>query len=191
MIIKPGREHVAERIFKKWDLDVATIGKTTSTGRLVLKHEGRIVCDLPLDPIGEHAPKYDRPSFAPEARAAIDPKDLRAPEHPGDVLFTLMTTPDMASKKWIWSQYDRHVMGDTAASSQDPTDAAVVRVHGSNKALAITTDVTPRYCAADPYEGGKQAVAEAWRNLIATGAQPNTSMLAPFMPRKSPVSEPP
>lgn len=172
MIIKPGREHVAERIFRKWDLDVATIGKTTDTGRLVLTHKGERVCDLPLDPIGEKAPKYDRPSFPAEARASIDVKRMKAPGDLGQVLLKLMASPDMASKAWIWGQYDRHVMADTVASSEDPADAAIVRVHGTNKALAITTDCTPRYCAADPFEGGKQAVAEAWRNLTAVGADP-------------------
>jgi phosphoribosylformylglycinamidine synthase II len=172
MIVKPGREHVAERIFKKWDLDVATIGKTAEHGRLVLRHKGDVVCDLPLDPIGENAPKYDRPSYPAEARAQIDPADLHQPEHLGEILAQLMASPDMASKRWIWSQYDRHVMADTAASSEDPADAAIVRVHGTNKALAITTDCTPRYCFADPFEGGKQAVAEAWRNLTAVGADP-------------------
>ena len=172
MILKPGREHVAERIFRKWDLDVATIGKTTDTGRLVLTHKGELVCDLPLDPIGEKAPKYDRPAFPAEARASIDVKRLKSPGHLGEALLTLMSSPDMASKRWIWSQYDRHVMADTVASSEDPADAAIVRVHGTNKALAITTDCTPRYCAADPFEGGKQAVAETWRNLTAVGADP-------------------
>ncbi len=172
MIVKPGREHVAEAIFRKWDLDVATIGKIAPHGRLVLRHKGEVVCDLPLDPIGEKAPKYERPWFPAEARASIDAKTLRAPEHMGEALLALMGSPDMASKRWIWSQYDRHVMADTAASSEDPADAAIVRVHGTNKALAITTDCTPRYCAADPFEGGKQAVAEVWRNLTAVGADP-------------------
>ena len=94
---------------------------------------------------------------------------------PGDVaeaILTLMVSPDLSSKAWIWKQYDRHVMADTAASSEDPSDAAVVRVHKTNKALAITTDCTPRYCEAGPIDGGRQAVAEAWRNLTATGADP-------------------
>lgn len=172
IIVKPGREHVAERIFKKWDLDVAVIGQTAEHGRLVLRHKGEVVCDLPLDPIGENAPKYDRPSYPAEARASIKAKDLRAPDDLGQVLLQLMGSPDMASKKWIWSQYDRHVMADTAASSESPCDAAIVRIHGTDKALAITTDCTPRYCLADPFEGGKQAVAEAWRNLTAAGADP-------------------
>ncbi|WP_019959596.1 phosphoribosylformylglycinamidine synthase subunit PurL [Woodsholea maritima] len=172
MILKPGSEHIAERIFKKWDLDVATIGVTTDTKRLVLKHKGEVVCDLPLDPIGDKAPKYDRPHLPSEVRANIDPNRLKAPAHLGEALYTLMTSPDMASKRWIWEQYDRHVMADTVASSQNPADAAIVRIHKSDKALAITTDCTPRYCYADPYEGGKQAVAEAWRNLTAVGAEP-------------------
>ncbi len=172
MIVKPGREPVAERVFKKWDLDVATIGQTAEHGRLVLRHKGEVVCDLPLDPIGENAPKYDRPHFPAEARAQVDPAEIHQPEHLGEVLADLMASPDMASKRWIWSQYDRHVMADTAASSEDPADAAIVRVHGTNKALAITTDCTPRYCYADPFEGGKQVVAEAWRNLTAVGADP-------------------
>ena len=172
MILKPGAEPIAERIFKKWDLDVATIGKTTDTGRMVLKHKGEVVCDLPLDPIGEEAPAYTRPWFEPEARASIDPRSMKGPEHPGEALLTIMSSPDMASKRWIWEQYDRHVMADTVASSEDPADAAIVRVHGTNKALAITTDCTPRYCQADPFEGGKQAVAETWRNLTAVGADP-------------------
>lgn len=172
MIVKPGREHVAQAIFRKWDLDVATIGVIAPHGRLVLRHKGEVVCDLPLDPIGEKAPKYQRPWFPAEARASIDPGTLRAPEHLGETLLALMGSPDMASKRWIWSQYDRHVMTDTAASSEDPADAAIVRVHGTNKALAISTDCTPRYCTADPFEGGKQAVAEVWRNLTAVGADP-------------------
>ena len=172
VIMKPGREDVAMRIFKKWELDVAVIGQTTDTGRMVLNHHGEVVCDMPIAPLADDAPKYDRPHFAPEVRAQISAKDVAKPAHMGNVLLSLMTSPNMASKAWIWNQYDRHVMADTAASSEDPSDAAVVRVHGTDKALAITTDCTPRYCFADPFEGGKQTVAEAWRNLTATGADP-------------------
>ncbi len=172
VIMKPGREDVAKAIFEKWELDVAVIGQTTDTGRMVLKHKGETVCDIPVAPLADDAPKYERPYYAPEARAQLDAKDVAKPSHMGEVLLEMMASPDMASKAWIYSQYDQHVMADTAASSEDPSDAAVVRVHGTNKALAITTDCTPRYCYADPYEGGKQAVAEAWRNLTATGADP-------------------
>ncbi len=172
MILKPGAEPVAERIFRKWDLDVAVIGRTTDTGRMVLRHKGETVCDLPLAPISDEAPSYDRPWTPSPAREAIDPAVTPAPGDLGETLIRLMGCPDLASKAWIWSQYDRHVMADTVASSEDASDAAIVRVHGSNKALAITTDVTPRYCFADPVEGGRQAVAEAWRNLTAVGADP-------------------
>jgi len=172
VIMKPGREDVAHEIFRKWELDVAVIGETTDTGRMVLTHKGETVCDIPVAPLADDAPKYERPYFAPEVRAQIHAKDIAQPDHMGEVLLKLMASPDMASKSWIWKQYDRHVMADTAASSEDPSDAAIVRVHGTNKALAITTDCTPRYCYAHPFEGGKQAVAEAWRNLTATGADP-------------------
>tara|TARA_R110002051_G_scaffold165688_2_gene236588 strand:+ start:51909 stop:54134 length:2226 start_codon:yes stop_codon:yes gene_type:complete len=172
VIMKPGREDVAMRIFEKWELDVAVIGMTTDSKRMVLTHKGETVCDIPIAPLADDAPKYDRPWHAPEVRAQITASAVAQPAHMGETLLALMGSPDMASKAWIWSQYDRHVMADTVASSQNPSDAAIVRVHGTNKALAITTDCTPRYCQADPYEGGKQAVAEAWRNLTATGADP-------------------
>ena len=172
VIMKPGREDVAKAIFEKWELDVAVIGETTDTGRMVLAHKGETVCDIPVAPLADDAPKYERPYFPPEARAQIDAKEIAQPSHMGETLLTLMSSPDMASKSWIWKQYDRHVMADTTASSEDPSDAAIVRVHGTDKGLAITTDCTPRYCQADPFEGGKQAVAEAWRNLTAAGADP-------------------
>ncbi|WP_417310354.1 phosphoribosylformylglycinamidine synthase subunit PurL [Devosia sp.] len=172
VIMKPGREDVAMRIFEKWELDVAVIGQTTDSKRMVLTHKGETVCDIPIAPLADDAPKYDRPWFAPEVRAQIPAGDVAKPAHMGEILLKLMGSSDMASKAWIWSQYDRHVMADTVASSQNPSDAAIVRIHGTNKGLAITTDCTPRYCQADPFEGGKQAVAEAWRNLTAAGADP-------------------
>ena len=172
MILKPGREAEAEKIFHKWELDFSVIGETTNSGRLQLWHQEKLVCDIPVGPLADDAPLYERPYYPPEVRAQITAKDVAQPAHMGNVLLSLMSSPDMASKHWIWSQYDRHVMADTAASSEDPSDAALVRIHGTDKALAITTDCTPRYCQADPYEGGKQAVAEAWRNLTAAGADP-------------------
>ena len=171
-ILKPGREHDGERIFQKWGLDAATIGFTTDTGRIVLKHKGQVVCDLPLAPLSDDAPLYDRPWTAPVARPRLDPAEVPPPEDWTAAVLKLMSCPDMASKRWLWEQYDRHVMADTLADSSTGADAALVRVHGTKKALAMTSDVTPRYVAADPYEGGKQAVAEAWRNLTAVGATP-------------------
>ncbi len=171
-ILEPGREAEGERIVAKWGLDAATIGATTNTGRIVLRHGGQVVCDLPLAPLSDDAPNYDRPWVEPAKQARLDPADVPAPADWGAAVLKLMACPDMASKRWLWEQYDRHVMADTLADSATYADAGVVRVHGTRKALAMTSDVTPRYVAADPYEGGKQAVAEAWRNLTAVGADP-------------------
>jgi phosphoribosylformylglycinamidine synthase len=171
-ILKPGREDEGRRIFEKWGLDAATIGWTTDTGRIVLRHKGQVVCDLPLAPLSDDAPLYDRPWVKPQGQPALDPGHIPAPENWEAAVLKLMSCPDMASKRWLWEQYDRHVMADTVADSATGADAGVVRVHGTKKALASTSDVTPRYVQADPYEGGKQAVAEAWRNLTAVGADP-------------------
>jgi phosphoribosylformylglycinamidine synthase II len=171
-ILKPGREADGERIFAKWGLDAATIGWTTDTGHLVLKHKGETVCDVPLAPLFDDAPLYDRPWVAPALQPRLTAADVPAPVDWEAAILKLMSAPDMASKRWLWEQYDRHVMADTLEDSATGADAGIVRVHGSKKALAMTSDVTPRYVLADPYEGGKQAVAEAWRNLTAVGALP-------------------
>ena len=168
MVLKPGREDFAEAIFRKWELDFAVIGHVTDTGRMVLKWQGDVVCDIPLAPLADEAPLYDRPHVpTPPAKALVNVpecKDIAAD------LLTLMGSPDIASRRWIWEQYDHMVGADTV--QRPGGDAAVVRVHGTQKALAMTTDCTPRYCYADPVEGGKQAVAETWRNLTAVGARP-------------------
>jgi phosphoribosylformylglycinamidine synthase len=171
-ILKPGREHEGEAIFAKWGLDAATIGVTTDTGRLVLRHKGETVCDVPLAPLFDDAPLYDRPWVAPAPQPRLAPHDVSAPQDYAEAILKLMSCPDMASKRWLWEQYDRHVMADTLEDSATGADAGIVRIHGTRKALAMTSDVTPRYVQADPYEGGKQAVAEAWRNLTAVGADP-------------------
>jgi phosphoribosylformylglycinamidine synthase len=171
-ILKPGREADGRRIFEKWGLDAAVIGVTTDTGHLVLKHKGEVVADVPLAPLFDDAPLYDRPWTAPVVPARLTAADVPAPRDYAAAILTLMSSPDMASKRWLWEQYDRHVMADTLEDSATGADAGIVRVHGTKKALAMTSDVTPRYVQADPYEGGKQAVAEAWRNLTAVGALP-------------------
>ena len=171
-ILKPGREHEGERIFAKWGLDAATIGITTDTGRLVLKHKGETVADVPLAPLFDDAPLYDRPWDAPVLHDRLHPGEAPAPDDWREAILKLIACPDAASKRWLWEQYDRHVMADTLADSATHADAGMVRIHGTRKAIAVTSDVTPRYAAADPYEGGKQAVAEAWRNLTAVGATP-------------------
>ena len=131
---------------------------------------GEVVCDIPVPPLAEDAPNYDRPWTPPKKRAPLDIAKYPEPEDYGEVLLKLMSCPDMASKRWIWEQYDHTVMGDTLIAPGG--DAALVRIHNSNRAVAITTDVTPRYVKADPHEGGKQAVAETYRNICATGASP-------------------
>lgn len=171
-ILKPGREADGERIFQKWGLDAATIGITTDTGHMVLKHRGEIVADVPLAPLFDDAPLYDRPWVAPKLQPRLQPSDVPPPADYAEAILTLMSAPDMASKRWLWEQYDRHVMADTLEDSATGADAGIVRVHGTKKALAVCSDVTPRYVQNDPYEGGKQAVAEAWRNLTAVGALP-------------------
>ncbi|MDO8408680.1 MAG: phosphoribosylformylglycinamidine synthase subunit PurL [Phenylobacterium sp.] len=171
-ILKPGREADGQRIFEKWGLDAATIGQTTDTGRIVLTHQGLVVCDLPLGPLSDDAPLYDRPWVAPSPQPALVAADVPAPADYAAAVRQLMGSPDMASKRWIWEQYDRHVMADTMEDSATGADAGIVRVHGTKKALAVTSDCTPRYVQNDPFEGGKQAVAEAWRNLTAVGATP-------------------
>lgn len=172
MVLYPDKIDIAKKVFDKYDLDAEVIGMTTDTGHLVLKQHGETVCDIPVTPLAEDAPNYDRPWVEPPTRAALDLKHHAASDDYAATLLKLMSCPDMASKRWIWEQYDRHVMGDTVDSSQSQGNAAIVRIHGTNKALAITSDCNPRYVAADPYEGGKQAVAEAYRNLSAVGATP-------------------
>ncbi|CAN5245859.1 phosphoribosylformylglycinamidine synthase subunit PurL [soil metagenome] len=168
MVLKPGREDFAEAIFKKWELDFAVIGKVTDTGHMVLMWKGAVVCDIPLGPLADDAPRYDRPWIPTPKRAPLT--DVPQSADIGADLLKLMGSPDIASRRWIWEQYDTQVGADTV--QRPGGDAAVVRVHDTQKGLAITTDCTPRYCYADPVEGGKQAIAEAYRNLSAVGAKP-------------------
>jgi len=171
-VLKPGRENEGHAIFEKWGLDAAVIGHTTDTGRLVLKHHGETVCDVPLAPLFDDAPLYDRPWVQPTLHPRLDPAKVAAPTDWTAAVLKVVGSPDMASKRWLWEQYDRHVMADTLEDSATGCDAGIVRIHGKGKAIAVTSDVTPRYVQNDPYEGGKQAVAEAWRNLTAAGAAP-------------------
>jgi len=169
IILKPGSEPQAEAIFKKWELDFAVIGHLTDTGRMVLRFNGEQVGDLPIDPLAAASPEYDRPWVKTPPQ-----KPLGRVNHPlpfVEALGKLIGSPDLSSRRWIWEQYDHLIRGNT---SQVPGgDAAVVRIEGNEKkALAMTTDCTPRYVFADPVEGGKQAVAETWRNITAVGGRP-------------------
>jgi len=173
MVLKPGKEDMAEAIFAKWELDFAVIGEVTDTRHMVLEWNGEVVCDIPLGPLAADAPEYERPYLSREEYSAwvniARLSEVPESKDPGADLLKMLASPNLASRRWIAEQYDSQVMGDTL---QTGGDAAVVRIHGTDRALAITTDCTPRYVHADPYEGGKQAIAEAWRNLCAVGARP-------------------
>jgi phosphoribosylformylglycinamidine synthase II len=169
MVLRPDMAAEAEAIFRKWGLDFAAIGKTTDDLRFRILHKGRVEADLPIKDLGDQAPEYDRPyrlKDAPPPLAGPIPE----PEDWNAALLRIVGAPDMASRRWVWEQYDHLIGGDTM--QRPGGDAAVVRVEGSRKGLAFSLDVTPRYVFADPHEGGKQAVAECWRNLSAVGAEP-------------------
>jgi phosphoribosylformylglycinamidine synthase len=168
MVLRPGSEAEARDIFEKWELDFAVIGHVTETGRLVLRMNGKVAGDIPVGPLVTAAPVYERPWRRADPEPNIDPASL--PDRDAlAALEQLIAAPALASKRWIWEQYDHLGMGNTAA--RPGGDAAIVRV-GEKKALALATDCTPRYCRADPVRGGAQAVAGSWRNLTATGALP-------------------
>lgn len=167
MVLKPEKEAVARAIFEKWDLDFAIVGETIAEDRFLIVHGNEVKADLPLSKLSSSAPEYDRPWVpTPKAAAMAPVPQIDAIE----ALKALIGSPNHAHKAWVWEQYDTMVMADTVLVPG--LGAGVVRVHGTPKALAFTSDVTPRYVKANPYEGGKQAVAEAWRNLTAVGALP-------------------
>jgi phosphoribosylformylglycinamidine synthase subunit PurL len=170
MVLKPEKEKEAEAIFRKWGLDFAVIGETTPTKRFVVKHGGAVLADLPIKELGDEAPLYDRPSVETRKHPIIDPQSVTPPMSNADALEKLLGSPDLCSKRWVFEQYDHVIGGNTV--QRPGGDAAVVRINEGPRALALTADVTPRYCEADPFEGGKQAVAEAYRNIIAVGGVP-------------------
>jgi phosphoribosylformylglycinamidine synthase len=169
LVIKPARSEAARKIIEKWDLDYAVIGHITDTGRIIITHKGVIEADIPLAPLSDAAPLYRRPIAETPKPAPLGPvEDLVGLQA---ALLKLIACPDLCSRRWIFDQYDSTVGGQTVKRPAQ-ADAAIVRLEGTNRALAMTTDCTPRYCAADPEAGGAQAVAEAWRNITATGATP-------------------
>ena len=170
MIIEPKKEHIAKEVFNKWELDFSVIGKLTNTNKLVINHEKMIKAEIVLDILEKGAPSYKRPySINKYSEEQINNEKLIDTD-PISILKDLIGSPNLCSRKWVWEQYDHMVMTDTILIPGG--DSAIVRVHGTNKGLSITSDSTPRYCLSDPIEGGKQAVAEAWRNLIAVGSRP-------------------
>ena len=169
MVLKPEATEIARQIFDKWDLDFMPIGKVTETGRLVLLKDGEVACDIPLAPLVDDAPEYDRPQAEVAPRPVLASSEIAGQAPVVDVLKDLLGSVDLASRRWIYEQYDSQVMADTIAGPGG--DAGLIRVHGSTRGLAVSTDCTPRYVEADPRNGGAQAVAEAWRNLSAIGAR--------------------
>ncbi len=174
MVLKPEKEKEAEAIFRKWGLDFAIVGKTTDDLRFRVIHQGEEVANLPIKDLGDQAPEYDRPWMEPGKHAALPAANVPQVEDYSAALIKLLGSPDLSSRRWVYEQYDTLIQGN---SLQIPGgDAGVIRVEGhESKALAFSSDVTPRYCEADPFEGGKQAVAECWRNITATGAEPLAS----------------
>src|SRR5690242_9283138 len=170
MVLKPEKEKEAEAIFRKWGLDFAVVGYTTPSKRFVVKHGGDVMADLPIKELGDEAPLYDRPHVASPTLPVVHARDVMSPMTISAALEMLIGMPELCSKRWVWEQYDHVILGNTV--QRPGGDAAVVRVQDGPKGLALTVDVTPRYCEADPFEGGKQAVAEAWRNITAVGGKP-------------------
>jgi phosphoribosylformylglycinamidine synthase II len=170
MVLRPEKEKEAEAIFRKWGLDFAVVGKTTPTKRFVVRHGDATMADLPIKELGDEAPLYDRPHTERPKQPVIDAASVAPSMRVADALEKLIGSPDLCSRRWVWEQYDHVILGNTV--QRPGGDAAVIRINDGPKALALTADVTPRYCEADPFEGGKQAVAEAWRNLSAVGAKP-------------------
>ena len=170
VVLHPDASDTAHAILQKWDLDCAEIGRVTDSGRLVLNFNGAVAADIPLSPLVDDAPEYDRPHEPTPASPVMASSDLAVDRSIGDALLHLMGSHHMGSRRWVWEQYDSDVMADTIAGSGG--DAALIRVHGTNRGIAVTTDCTPRYIKADPETGAMQAVAEAWRNITAIGATP-------------------
>jgi phosphoribosylformylglycinamidine synthase len=171
MVLRPEREDVARTIFAKWELDFAVIGRLTDTGHIVVRHKGAVEADIPLAPLNDQAPLYHRPTSETAKQPQINPAKVEDRFGLTAGLRKLVECPDIASRAWVWDQYDSTVGGQTV-KRPGAADAAVVKLEGLSRAIALTTDCTPRYCAADPEAGGTQAVAEAWRNLTAVGARP-------------------
>jgi phosphoribosylformylglycinamidine synthase subunit PurL len=170
MVLNPALEAEAKAVFDKWDLDFAIVGETIAEDRFEIMHQGKLVADLPLKALSGTAPEYDRPWLETPAAPPMPPVPG---VDPIDGLRALISSPNYAAKQWVYQQYDCQVMADTVVAPG--LGAGVVRVHGTDKMLAFTSDVTPRYVRANPYQGGAQAVAEAYRNLTAVGATPLAS----------------
>ena len=170
MIIEPDKEQKAKAVFEKWGLDFATIGILTDTNHLIVKHHDELKAEIRLDILESGAPSYNRPYKIIKEEEFDQSLVKKTSDLPLKTLENLLNSPNLCSRKWVWEQYDHMVMNDTVL--RPGGDAAIVRVHGTNKGLAISADSTPRYCSADPIEGGRQVIAESWRNITSVGAMP-------------------
>ena len=168
LIIKPNKKKLTLEIFKKWNLDAVEIGLLTDSGIMELYMNKNLVGSLPIKPLADASPEYNRPSK--KLKIKIKPQKIKKLDLKKS-LIKILGSPNHSSKKWIFSQYDSMVMGDTIFSSEQ-SDAAVIRIHKKNKAVGITSDCNPIYCYSDPKLGAEIAVAESWRNLISAGARP-------------------
>ncbi len=170
MVLHPEKEPEARKVFEKWELDFATVGKTTNDLRFRVLWQGEEVANLPIKDLGDEAPEYDRPWTEPKAPFALAKSDVPQMDV-AEALMALVGGHQCSSRRWVYEQYDTLIQGNTM--QRPGGDAGVIRVEGHDtKGLAFSSDVNPRYCEANPFEGGKQAVAECWRNLTATGAEP-------------------
>ena len=169
MIVKPGHVKTVKKIFDKWELESVEIGRLTNDGKMKIFHKNKLECSISIKEIVNNSPEYDRPSLA-----ALKPKNVEVKIknlNLKSIIKKLLSHENTASKKWIFSQYDQSVMCDTVCGPEE-ADAAVIRIHNSSKAIAITSDCNPIYCKSDPYKGAIIAVAESWRNLISVGSHP-------------------
>ena len=170
LILNSGKEEKAKKIFNKWNLDFSIIGKTTNSNNLVLNFDNKEVANIPLTSLSTDVPIYDRKWKKNIISKKKIPSKTFTSLNLSDCLKKILISPNNSEKSWVWEQYDQTVMGDTIQKSGG--DSAVVRIHGKNKAVAMTVDSSTNYCLADPITGGKQVVCEAWRNLISVGSNP-------------------
>ena len=168
MVLKPEKTNIAEDVFKKWDVDFAIVGKITETNNIVVLHNGIIEADIPIKYLTDNAPMYKRKTISKNKRN--HKIQLISDVKVKDAILKLLNSPNICSKKWIWEQYDRTIMANTL--NEAGGDAGIVRIENTKKAIAMSCDVTPRYCNADAKKGASQAVAECWRNIISMGAKP-------------------
>jgi phosphoribosylformylglycinamidine synthase II len=168
MVLKPNKKKLAEEIFLKWGVDFSVIGKITDTKKIKVIYRDKVEANIPISSLADDAPMYVRPI----KNRKIDKNLTHQKTNIGlkEIILKILSSPNICSKRWVWEQYDRTIMANTI--NRPGGNAGVVRIEGTNKALSLSCDVTPRYCHANSYEGAKQAVAECWRNIVSTGAKP-------------------